>query len=183
MFKKIFCTFLPLIYQHITLVFLLVIAYAFLRTFWTHLDNCKDDFLNILFFLHPQILDFQIVVSLPISYKPYIHGGAHVFSCQMIRLTRMTGCVVQALVKEQSCSELKALQGWRFCSTAADGALREALTSVCACQWTVMTPWVFCMLGSLSLSLSLGISHHFMLWINRATSDGITATRVWFYPK
>ncbi len=30
-----------------------------------HLDNFKDDFLNILIFLHPQIPDLQIVVSQP----------------------------------------------------------------------------------------------------------------------
>ncbi len=29
------------------------------------LDNFKGDFLNILIFLHPQIPDFQIVVSRP----------------------------------------------------------------------------------------------------------------------
>ncbi len=30
-----------------------------------NLDNFKDDFLNILIFLHPQIPDLQIVVSRP----------------------------------------------------------------------------------------------------------------------
>ncbi len=30
-----------------------------------HLDNFKGDFLNILIFLHAQIPDFQIDVSLP----------------------------------------------------------------------------------------------------------------------
>jgi len=37
----------------------------------------KGDFLNVSTFLHPQIPDFQIVVSQPIlSYpnKPYING-------------------------------------------------------------------------------------------------------------
>ncbi len=29
------------------------------------LNKCKDDFLNIWIFLHPQIPDFQIVVSRP----------------------------------------------------------------------------------------------------------------------
>ncbi len=31
--------------------------------FELHLENFKGDFLNILIFLHPQIPDFQIVVS------------------------------------------------------------------------------------------------------------------------
>ncbi len=30
-----------------------------------HLDNFKGDYLNISIFLHPQIPDFQIVVSQP----------------------------------------------------------------------------------------------------------------------
>ncbi len=53
-----------------------------------HLNNFKDDFLNISIFLHPQIPDFQIL-----SYhnKPYINGNIIYFR----ELTLMTGFVVQ----------------------------------------------------------------------------------------
>ncbi len=66
---------------------------------------------------------------------------------------------------------MKALQGWR-CSTAADGALREALASVRGSSLRVSVDGDAVGLYALSarslsrsLSLSLGISHHFMLWI------------------
>ncbi len=56
-----------------------------------HSDNFKGDFLNILSFLHPQIPDFQIVVSQILSYpnKPYINGKL------IYSETLMTGFVVQ----------------------------------------------------------------------------------------
>uniref|UniRef100_A0A673LFM2 WD and tetratricopeptide repeats protein 1-like n=1 Tax=Sinocyclocheilus rhinocerous TaxID=307959 RepID=A0A673LFM2_9TELE len=55
-------------------------AAAYMKRKWydkqLHLDNFKGDFLNILIYSHPQIPDFQIVVSRPIivHYKPYING-------------------------------------------------------------------------------------------------------------
>ncbi len=52
---KIFCKF-PTV-NISKLIFLLVMSIA--------KDNFKGDFLNIHFFLHPQIPDFQIVVSQP----------------------------------------------------------------------------------------------------------------------
>ncbi len=53
-----------------------------------HLNNFKDDFLNISIFLHPQIPDLLIL-----SYhnKPYINGNIIYFR----ELTLMTGFVVQ----------------------------------------------------------------------------------------
>ncbi len=65
-----------------------------------HLDNFKDYFLNIYIFLHPQIPDFQIVVSQP-NIVLYINGKI-IYSafrwCRNLnfnKLTLMTGFVVQ----------------------------------------------------------------------------------------
>ncbi len=67
-----------------------------------HLDNLKCDFLRIFKkMLHPQIPDFQIVVSLPNIVKPYINGK-RIYSAfrwcikiNLEKLTLMTGFVVQ----------------------------------------------------------------------------------------
>ncbi len=49
-----------------------------------HLENFKGDFLNILTFLHPQILDFQIVESRP-NIVLFIYFIFYLFSFQMYK--------------------------------------------------------------------------------------------------
>ncbi len=53
---------------------------SIMRCWGLHLENIKDDFVNIWIFLHPQIPDFQIVVSQPKKNNK----KAYLFSFQMM---------------------------------------------------------------------------------------------------
>ncbi len=59
-----------------------------------HLNNFKDDFLNIEIFLHAQIPDLQILSD---HNKPYINGDIIIQLSDYV-LSLMTGLVVQGQI-------------------------------------------------------------------------------------
>ncbi len=83
---KIFCKFPIVNISKLHFWLLICIAKDFI---WTTLKAIFSVFLFLIFFLHPQIPDFQIVVSRPnivtvYPNKPCINGKAYLFSFQMM---------------------------------------------------------------------------------------------------